>query len=57
MTSARKSSAMSRDRVEGMRADVDRQIIAIQAELQVLAISPSLQLAISLLSIMRCAQR
>jgi len=32
-----------RDRVEGMRADVDRQISAIQAELQVLAISPSLQ--------------
>ena len=32
-----------RDRVEGMRADVDRQISAIQAELQVLAISPSLK--------------
>ena len=32
-----------KDRVEGMRADVDRQISAIQAELQVLAISPSLQ--------------
>src|SRR6516165_7557159 len=32
-----------RDRVEGLLADVDRQISAIQAELQVLALSPSLQ--------------
>ena len=32
-----------RDRVEKLIADVDRQISAIQAELQVLAISPNLQ--------------
>jgi signal transduction histidine kinase/CheY-like chemotaxis protein len=32
-----------RERVEGLLTDVDRQISAIQAELQVLAISPSLQ--------------
>jgi signal transduction histidine kinase/ActR/RegA family two-component response regulator len=32
-----------RDRVENLLFDVDRQISAIQAELQVLAISPSLQ--------------
>ena len=32
-----------RERVENLVADVDRQIIAIQAELQVLAVSPSLQ--------------
>ena len=31
------------ERVENLRADVDRQISAIQAELQVLAISPSLE--------------
>jgi hypothetical protein len=32
-----------RQRVEALLADVDRQISAIQAELQVLAASPSLQ--------------
>jgi signal transduction histidine kinase/ActR/RegA family two-component response regulator len=32
-----------RDRVENLLADVDRQISAIQTELQVLAVSPSLQ--------------
>ncbi len=32
-----------RQRVEDLLADVDRQISAIQAELQVLAVSPSLQ--------------
>jgi signal transduction histidine kinase/ActR/RegA family two-component response regulator len=32
-----------RERVENLLADVDRQISAIQAELQVLAVSPSLQ--------------
>jgi len=32
-----------RERVENLVADVDRQISAIQAELQVLAVSPSLQ--------------
>ena len=31
------------ERVDGLLADVDRQISAIQAELQVLAVSPSLQ--------------
>src|SRR5262245_44987760 len=31
------------DRVENLLGDVDRQIAAIQAELQVLALSPSLQ--------------
>jgi hypothetical protein len=32
-----------KERVEGLLADVDRQISAIQAELQILALSPSLQ--------------
>ena len=32
-----------RERVENLLADVDRQISGIQAELQVLAVSPSLQ--------------
>jgi hypothetical protein len=32
-----------RDRVESLLADVDRQISSIQAELRVLAVSPSLQ--------------
>ena len=32
-----------RERVENLVADVDRQISEIQAELQVLAVSPSLQ--------------
>ena len=32
-----------RERAEGLLADLDRQISAIQAELQVLALSPSLQ--------------
>ena len=31
------------DRVENLRAEVDRQITGIQTELQVLAVSPSLQ--------------
>ena len=41
-----------RDRVEGMRADVDRQISAIQAELRVLAVS-LIKIANDLLAEMR----
>ena len=42
MTNVRRCSATS-ERVEDLLADLDRQISAIQAELQVLAKSPSLQ--------------
>ena len=43
MTSAPRSRAMLKQMVESFLADVDREISAIWAELQVLATSPSLQ--------------
>jgi septal ring factor EnvC (AmiA/AmiB activator) len=46
-----------RERVENLLADVDRQISAIRAELQVLATSPSLQAGDLLAFDRQCAKR